>query len=446
MISDPTDPVTVIGGSMGNAAATVAGDAFDAAGEKIWTFASTLLSGAFRVIDTYASPNVDPTSGPLTGILPITLWVGGGVLILLTFMQLGAAVLSGGRGFGTLLIGLGQYVVISAGGLAFLAVLVAASNGLASGILQGGLNVDSWAGVNGHNSAWENSAHSAGGVAVGLIGLFCVIPAALGFLLESLVRYAAILVLAATTPILAAGLVFETTARWFWTALRWMISLLLLTPALALVTVIGMQVAASSAGSGNAVATGSGGGSGAAVVGMAVGALILLVALLCPLVMFRLLAFIDPNTVSGGAIRGFFSGSAVGATVAGGSRGSAGVEAAESATEARFGSALAGVSGVGGRAADGASQHGTQVLDSLGVGGAAASGARGGSADSGPGAASEAGEPAGGSAAEAPAAGRGTGWPSRPSVPSRIPDASSSPGTGHVSLDEPDETSRTVTL
>ena len=42
-------------------------------------------------------------------------------------------------------------------------------------------------------------------------------------------------------PILAGGLVFDATTRWFWTGLRWMVALLLLTPAIALVTVIGLQ-------------------------------------------------------------------------------------------------------------------------------------------------------------------------------------------------------------
>ncbi len=361
---DPTNPIGVIGSALGGAAASVVGDALDAAGEKVWNVAASLLTGAFSTIDTYSSPNVDPRTGPLAGVLPTTLWVGGAVLLVLSFLQIGKAVVSGGRGFATLAVGLGQYVLISAGGLTFLAVAVAASNGLASGLLQAGLHVDSWNAINDRNSVWVNAAHGAGGSAMGLIGLICVLPAALGFLLEALIRHAAILVLAATMPILAAGLVFDATTRWFWTGLRWMVALLLLTPAVALVTVIGMQAAAGAAGAG-----GQSSDLASSTLSMTVGGVVLLVALLCPLVLFKLLAFLDPNTVSGGAVRGFFTGSpsSAGAPATGASA-SGGSGDGEGATESRFGSALARVTGPAGQVADAASERGGQILDAAGAG------------------------------------------------------------------------------
>ena len=92
----------------------------------------------------------------------------------------------------------------------------------------------------------------------------------------------------------------------------------------------------------------------------------MLVALLCPLALFKLLAFLDPNTVSGGATRGFMSGGSgqsfapVGAASAG--------QGGEAATESRFGSQLSGAAMAGAAVADAASERGGQILDTAGVG------------------------------------------------------------------------------
>lgn len=399
---DVPNPIGAVGSALGNAVASTATSAIDEAGERIWQFALLLLAGSFDLLDRFAAPDVNPSSGPTAGLLPLTLWIGGIVALLLGLLQLGKAMAAGGKGLGRLVIGLAQYAAITSAGLGFLAVLVAAADGLATGLLASGLGADSFGALAERNTFWQDAAQSSGGLAMGLVALLCVIPAAFMLLIEALIRHAAILVLATTVPILAAGLVMESTARWFWTGLRWMIALLLLTPAVALVMTMGMQAAEGS------VAALSGDSPAAATVGMAVGGVTMLVALLCPLVLFKLLAFLDPNTVSGGAVRGFMSGTG-GAAAPGGSGGSVqpasgGTDGGESATQSRFGSTLAAMTGMGGAVTDAASERSGQILDAAGAGhqgvsanrsgsGGRAGGQQGASPDTPPPTAGEPGDP-----------------------------------------------------
>ena len=357
---DIPNPIAAIGGALGNAAANAASSAVDDVGQRVWQFAITLLAGSFNLLDRYAAPDVDPVAGPLAGLLPTMLWIGAVTAFLLALLQLGKAMAAGGKGLGRLLIGLAQYAFITAGGLTFVALLVKASDGLATALLASGLQVDTFSALADQNTFWQKTAEASGGLAMGLVALLCVVPAAFMLLVEALIRYAAILVLAATVPVLAAGLVMESTARWFWTGLRWMVALLLLTPAVALVMVIGLRGAQGSVGQL------SNGDPASATVGMAVGGLTMLVALLCPLALFKLLAFLDPNTMSGGAVRGFMSGSQ--SSAAGSAPATAGAGGGEAATESRFGSQLAALTGAGGAVATASSERGGQILDTAGVG------------------------------------------------------------------------------
>ena len=144
--------------------------------------------------------------------------------------------------------GIAQYLMVTAIGLGLLGGFVTAANAAALGILSSGLHVDSWAGIATANRAWQNTVNAVSGVGLGLIALFGVIPAVISLLVTALVREAAILVIAATIPIVAAGLVAEATARWFWIALRWLLALVLLTPTVAVVMAVGLQLAAGAAG------------------------------------------------------------------------------------------------------------------------------------------------------------------------------------------------------
>src|SRR5690606_15192973 len=113
------------------------------------------------------------------------------------------------------------------------------------------------------------------------------IPAGVGFALLMVFRQAAVLALIATIPIAAAGLVAASTASVFWRSARWLLAAILMKPALALVLLIGVDVMSRAEG----------------VAGLLAGTAVLLVSLACPALLFRLLAFVDPATAAGTAVR-----------------------------------------------------------------------------------------------------------------------------------------------
>jgi hypothetical protein len=240
--------------------------------------------------------------------------------------------------------------------------MVTASNSLATGILQVGLHVDSWDGIDLGNSAFKNATDTVTGIGLFIIALIGILPAAVGLLLEALVRTGAILILAATIPILAGGVLADATKRWLWTGLRWMMALIMMTPTTALAIVIGVKVAQNAAG-----ASGSTAGAAQAAVQAIIGGLILMIALFCPFALFKLFAFVDPNSMSGAAVRGYFAGggggSSGGASSAGSSEGSA-----ESDSEGRFAQALGALSGGAANTAAGAAAFSNNMLDAVGAG------------------------------------------------------------------------------
>ncbi|HEY8092655.1 MAG TPA: hypothetical protein VID93_02700 [Acidimicrobiales bacterium] len=309
---DLPNPIGALAGGFTDGLSAAAETAFDAAMQSLWTFAVNLLHGVFDILDELTTPNLDPRTGPLAAVLPATAWVGGVLLVVLCLVQVGKAAMSAGTGMWHLFKGLGQYLIVAAVALGVFGGFIAAANAAALGILSAGLGVDSWAGVSTANSAWQNTVNGVSGVGLGLIALFGVIPAVFSLLVIAIVREAAILVIAATIPILAAGLVAEATARWFWVALRWLMALVMLTPAVALVMSIGLRLAAGATG-----ATGATGGTqpvdpavqaaatdpGRSIVTALVAAAVLLVAVFCPLALFKLFAFVDPATPSGQRLR-----------------------------------------------------------------------------------------------------------------------------------------------
>src|SRR5680860_1343839 len=74
-------------------------------------------------------------------------------------------------------------------------------------------------------------------------GLWLLIwPAAIGYLLIMLVREAALLLLVATSPIAAGGLMSELGRSWFWRSLRWFLAAVLIAPLAALVLGVGEKI------------------------------------------------------------------------------------------------------------------------------------------------------------------------------------------------------------
>jgi hypothetical protein len=340
-----------MGGIFGSTAADFFASVLDQIMKGIWAASLAVLHAVFSLIDgltgfslTFdAGGNpVDPSIAASWGVLrtlSVTIALG------LFFWQLISTMLHGGRGFFRAATGPFAYgIALSATG-GVVAVLLAGADELTRVLLaQGFHGTTSFAGlldnpqfgglftVQGQGQAVLNGVST---VALGVIAIFGVLPAALGYLLEMVFREAAILVLVSTIPITAAGLVAQTTTSWFWRSLRWILAAVVMKPALALVLVIGVSLLANPQG----------------LAGVLAGVGVLLISLLCPYTLFRLFAFVDPGTNAGAASRAWASSFTSSSSPAGGGGGqvniSSGTDSAEAANTARFDQAGAGSGGSG---------------------------------------------------------------------------------------------------
>lgn len=287
-------------------------DVFTASMMALWSASLWLMDLVFSVIDRFLTPDV--TDRGLNHLYGLTLWVSLVVALLIGFGQVGLGALRrDGRAFGALAVGIAQYGAVVTGWIAVCSGLVFGCAGLTRGLLSEMLDVQSFAGY----SASAGMPHYvAGTVQVAVLGvcaLFLVIPAAFGYLLIMLVREAALLVLVATMPIAAAGALGEGTKAWVWKSVRWFVAACLTSPLLALVVGLGVQISRAAFPDPVRTVSNDMGVAGSATVwadhnqaqvGMAVvGCVVFAVACFCPMVLFRLLAFVDPGTASGASFR-----------------------------------------------------------------------------------------------------------------------------------------------
>jgi type IV secretion system protein TrbL len=306
---------------LGDLASEAIADVWTAAMVSIWSAGLWLLGLAFRVIDAFTTPDVSAT-GPMAGVLPTTLWVGATVAVTLMFVQLTTALVRrDGRSMGRVLLGVGQFGLVWVGYLGIAGGLVAAAAELSRGILQAMLQVDTLSATDPASSWPRDVVDATAATVLGLSALLLLIPAAFFYVVISLVREAALIILIATAPISAAGLLSDSTKAWFWKSLRWFFSSLLITPTAALMLGIGVQLSAG-------VVNGAGDSTAQAAGTAVVGAVMVAIGAVCPLVLFRLLAFVDPGTASGAALRQSWSDSGGLAGVLGGEKQSSGSGAA----------------------------------------------------------------------------------------------------------------------
>lgn len=280
---------------LGQAAAGGLATAWTSAMTGLWQAGLWLLRLAFSVIDTVTIPDLS-ADGPLRGALATTSWIGASVTALLLFLQLGLALARrDGQSLGRLLLGMFQFALVWAGFLACAAAAMTAAAALRNGILRATLDVGGLSGIDLAASWPRDVVDVTTATVLGVTSLLLVIPGAFFHLLIALVQSAAMIVLVAVFPITAAGLLHETARAWFWKSLRWSIACVLMPPAEALVLGVGVQVSRSLV---------NGAGDDSAAVGTAVvGGALVVVGACCPLAVFRLLAFVDPATPTGAAVR-----------------------------------------------------------------------------------------------------------------------------------------------
>ena len=264
--------------------------------QALWGFFGPLLSAVFAFIDQTTRPTIVYTpDGPLAKVFPITLWLGLMLAIGLGFAQIGLAVVNGSRSLFALLKGTAQYMLLSGSSLVILAGVSSLASLTATGIIEAGYGTKGWSGLSEKADFGEKALNGLTGIGLLVVVLFNAIPFTLGLLTEMVIRLSAMQVLAATFPIVAAGLVHEKFARWYWTALRWMLALIFVPTLIAISMVIGHSMGQGAGSVGD--------GMIAKALQAFVSGLVALASLLWPYFLFKLFAFIDPNTVAGANFR-----------------------------------------------------------------------------------------------------------------------------------------------
>jgi hypothetical protein len=284
---NPLDMLGLIGDAAGSSIGEIAEGVFESIMRGIWDASLFILREAFKLADTFSVFTVSTTEGPVGVLWPVMLWIGGVLALGLFFWQITSTMLRGGRGFTRLAGGPFQYGVALAVTVGMVGVFLAGADALTTAILDYSLharNFDDALSLTGFTDAASDGVKA---VVLALAGLVGVFPAALGYIVEMLFREAAIYVLVATIPLTAAGLLANVTASWFWRTVRWLLAAIAMKPVLALTLVLGIAIA--------------GGAQG--LSGLLAGIGVLLISLCVPLVLFKLFAFVDPNTDAGAAFR-----------------------------------------------------------------------------------------------------------------------------------------------
>lgn len=281
------DVFGLLGDLLGSTAGQFTQTAFQVAMFLLWDSALSLLRGTFTFVDWLSQFTVSTTSGPVGALWQLTLWVSSALAVGLFFWQIISTALRGGRGFIRLITGPAQYGAALAVTVGMVAAGLSAMDGLTDGILNYGLHARNFSDAFGSTSLATVATTDVKGVILGLIAVFGVLPAAIGFMLEMIFREAVVYVLVATIPIAAAGLLASITSSAFWRVVRWIVAALAIKPTLAFGLVVGVAMV--------------GGAQG--VAGTLAGALVLVIVVFFPFALYKLLAPLDPNTDAGQAIR-----------------------------------------------------------------------------------------------------------------------------------------------
>lgn len=335
-----------VGGKIGQGVV----DLWTAAMLSIWNAGLFVFKAIMNLEDAWLTPDVS-TSGPGAKAYAYALWMAGILVVILVIAQLGVAALQrNGRGLARVLIGSGQYVMTWAAWVSYCVVLIAGCGGITRGLMQGFFGGVHLSDMN----MWPDFSTKSitDGVIATVLAFFGIVLifSAIAHMLVYLGRAAALIILLATSQISAAGLVAEFSKNWFWKTVRWVHAAAFTPVIMVMVCGIGVQFT-------QGVATGMTDTTQQAVATAIPGVCIIAASAVAPLGLFKMLAFVDPGTASGAAMRagleaqggitGFFqhgkhdTGSSTAAQVDEHGT-SAGESAAETTSGGRFASVLSG--------------------------------------------------------------------------------------------------------
>ena len=267
----PWDPFT----KLASTAAQIVTDAWTAAWLSVWNAGLWVLRLVLSWMDAWLTPDLS-ADGPGHDLYQVTFWIAGVLVVVLLVVQLGiAAGRRDGKGLARAGIGLAQFAVLTGGWLAYTVAVTVAVGGLTRSVMEQLLGVTSWNSWQPWTSLDTKQISDAGlATVLGLLGLLMWI-AAIGHLLVILARDAALMVLVATGPIAAAGLVNEGTRAWFWKAFRWFHAAVATPLLVVVVTGVGTKLA-------EGVAAGKTGTAEASVGTMLPGIVLICIAVISP--------------------------------------------------------------------------------------------------------------------------------------------------------------------
>ena len=339
--------------NIGDVIAKAAADAWTAAMLAVWSSGLFVLRIVLTFSELFLTPDLR-ADGPGKDVYAFTLWLALSLVVILAMIQLGAAAFKReGKGLARAFIGAGQFVVVCACWFGYCVMIVAACGAITKALMKSLLKVQTWPDWDPLGGLGIDDITDAGvATALAFLGIFLWL-AAIGHVLVYLARAASLLVLTATGPLAAAGLVSEFTRSWFWKSLRWFHAAAFTPVLMVMVLGIGVQFA-------NGVAAHLAEDTAKAFGTALPAVMTILISVVAPLSLFKLLAFVDPGTPSGasfrqgmaiqGGLQGLLSGggagggsSAASSTDANGR--SSGEQSAEASTGDRFSKSTQGALG-----------------------------------------------------------------------------------------------------
>jgi type IV secretion system protein TrbL len=288
----PIDPF----GSLGSAIANAVADTLTAAMLALWNAGLWVLRAVLELEDAILTPNIGE-KGPVGELYATTFWIALALVGILILVQIGVALgKRDGRSIGRLLVGAAQFGFVWFAWVGYGVTLVAACSGLTKALMLSLLNITRWS----EWRPWEPFTASDvtnGTVAVilGIMGLLLWL-AAIAHTLVMLARAASLIVLAAVTPISAAGLVTDFGRSWFWKSFRWFHAAALTPPLMVLALGVGVKIT-------TGVAVGAENDVLKSIGTAFVGVVLICVSAFSPLALYKLFAFTDPGSTSGSALR-----------------------------------------------------------------------------------------------------------------------------------------------
>lgn len=291
-LGDIPNPFEAIGDVIAKAAA----DAWTAAMLAIWNSGLFVLRIVLTFSELFLTPDLS-ADGPGKDVYAFTLWLALSLVVILAMIQLGAAAFKReGKSLARAFIGSGQFVLVCACWFGYCVMIIAACGALTKALMKSLLKVQTWPDWDPLGGLGIDDITDAGvATALAFLGIFLWL-AAIGHVLVYLARAASLLVLTATGPLAAAGLVSDFTRSWFWKSLRWFHAAAFTPVLMVMVLGIGVQFA-------NGVAAHLAEDTAKAFGTALPAVMTILISVVAPLSLFKLLAFVDPGTPSGASFR-----------------------------------------------------------------------------------------------------------------------------------------------